>query len=1436
MLLTFFSILALSYSLSLINELGSLYLTSGESQRLSLSDYFSGNNLSFSITNSNTTQNSTKINFRQELKLHSFTPYQNPAWNKTWHLSNQQNVFIKEEYEREVLFSYNENYLIFYQLIKEASEVSLLYAVNIESPYNNSRIMGIRYRERYHPTLIIWVVGEESNHSAFTLRNDIYILNITDLHYLTSPVWSNFSEITYASKIILGDGEVRDFFSIFCKFEEGPSTLAIYDIKNIYEPVLYQKISQYDKIQIPSNQIAILSIFMAEYAFSVLDQSYGLISYRHDWLSMSFLETENFDLRPFGSLYSMQPLHDLTLSVATKSGAVILKFTAAAAAVTILGVINPGKSIDTESVYIQSTHLYYYIQANNGILSIVLKEKSNFDILCSFDLERMIGNNYENNGIFEVYTNIINGHNYYARFDRDGIRAYLVDIEEWTLEVWGNTNYFIEITAEDQEGHKVSSVLNIISIPSDSKEILPLDHYREAKIFPKSSSFIGNSAPLNFIVNSFFSGPNLSFKIEASHSELFSLDFVAPSKLILSQNISISDDVTKVFIYGAYLVEFYPDKVAIDKGDYINGRSYNVSNPIAFLHTSQSFSLIYSKPSENFYLISYFNHDYYAPQSLLQAIESQIECKFFDLADSFLFCADNTQIDIYLYEDDLWNLTFSLTGRSFNEGFSWNLIDVEFSLDLLHDYLYLLDEEKGILMISIRMLFMSRYSSMFYYEKSIKENKGLIQIVPLTKYVSFINKNGWIDIYDYPLTYLRRIFLDIPSGPISNIVADSSLIYIQLENSIYIYDIDQPSHNALFYIFKSSLLNTISYGAYLNCLSCLGSFFSSANGKYLEIYSVPCSAHTNDLNNCKYELVTTFLTKKKKLSENVYPVNIAVTAYNENSSLTQHFPINLITSGLFIRFKPNQWKVKDTIPYDERYEINLDDVFVGQNMTMELNINGKIIDKAEMKTPALLQKRSEQVGLYQSKTHLYSHIPITNNLVIITSESGFLVANSTEFFDAPLYLNISEITGLSSLICKLIDWFPYSKNNQTLFVTSCSYQMYQTSSAINRPFDNPLEITALSLILWQFDYLSLSITQFKIINTMIMPDFLRLAPLDENSFEIMALSKMKFSENTNNEIFRFRGSWLENHIEIKQVEIINFFTLNLLNFYTKLLDFKVKNSEDVYWYAFDEYYGIRIIETSRHNSSMVVGGLPNSIDSSFISLGICQDFLLVSSYGKGIESYRIKNDADLEQDATYYFFLEQSSYSAPIQGIIACSEDFRFIAAPIYRAFGEASLAIWDRKASNASNSISITHFSQCTNSYPGGDVKFIDKNTLSTLGCNEKLYTSYRFNENKLIFPDFSEDEYFDMTEEWGTKDFRLCVVAKNGNDEEISSIVYFRREGPESNESPLWVWVVLSVGIASVFVGGIYGIIKVLKAKKNKNMKSFLMQELRRGDEVEN
>ncbi|CAG9312836.1 unnamed protein product [Blepharisma stoltei] len=630
----------------------------------------------------------------------------------------------------------------------------------------------------------------------------------------------------------------------------------------------------------------------------------------------------------------------------------------------------------------------------------------------------------------------------------------------------------------------------------------------------------------------------------------------------------------------------------------------------------------------------------------------------------------------------------TLTGEQFEKGSSWNITDLAISFSTYSMlYIYIIDNDLGTVIVDLKSIIETTEPFNYYGKVS-----GAKNVINTGSEICFVFEN-FIEIYGYSLEYWKTILTNIYE-PIVGTYGKSNMIYLITSSALYIFDSGQPSHNSLFYTLPISNQSLLSFGLFNWGDMRIANF--NPDKHYVEIYTSSCPNKEFDVGCSFYYQFYMNISNSEYLRDFSLQTSISIAAFNKENLLKETFPINLIINGNFPCYKEENWENHKNIPYNERYELDLSKFFEGQNIVMALSVNGNYsFNETVDNWPAIIPQRTELLRRYDLNKHYgkTNHIIIPNTeIAVILSFSELFIIDATMLTNKVMVLNLTEISNITDLICNFMDVFPHTQNNLALLITSCIYRIPEAIEYKNTT--TYISEIAYAIILWELDYVNFEVIKYRPLNTYSDHNYLKVAPLDAHSFEILAFYIDNSAQNYINSIYRYNGRWEINDISISQCEVINYFSLGLNSFYALLAEFIVKDSETVYWYIIDNQYGIRIIQTSKNSTSILVGGLYIELNYYFVNFGLWGDTLYIAC-GEWMKSFKLRSYTSLEEDSNYGAYeFQESDYLFLLNNIVS-SKDNRYIACPVWRNDLGLLIRIWDAKAKNSSNIISEIYASE---------------------------------------------------------------------------------------------------------------------------------------------
>ncbi|CAG9310062.1 unnamed protein product [Blepharisma stoltei] len=576
-----------------------------------------------------------------------------------------------------------------------------------------------------------------------------------------------------------------------------------------------------------------------------------------------------------------------------------------------------------------------------------------------------------------------------------------------------------------------------------------------------------------------------------------------------------------------------------------------------------------------------------------------------------------------------------------------------------------------------------------------------------------------------------------------------------------------PVHNALFLemkLEKNSYFSTIdtSKANLFNLAFEFMIYYPACEEKYYEMYRI------FDIQKQSAK-VSISAKSPEKLIDQIYQEDFSVIAYNEYSKSSIDLNLNLIVNGAFIWYNENsQLSIKKEIDYNDHYEIDLSNLFNGQEIEMALNVNDRYVDNQNgILAPAYVNKRTEITGHYNSSGILCHYILISGaDIQVITSDGALILTQITKNNSEGISLNLSEIFNADSLKCSLIDNFEHTKNSHTLIVTTCEHKVYSLN-------DTGIFSMKKLLILWEFDYSLFAIKSYKSLPLGYRPVNLKTLTLDNTNFEIL-VSESYTNINFEKKILRFRGSWILGDIKLQQVEIISSASLKLPSFRSCIFDGIAADSQTAYWYILDVAYGLRVLKAHENNLEIITG-FPIKSLKFFTSIGVCGNYLYIAD--ESLKKYSIKNYSELALIEEYYLnHILTSSYSR-----VACSADGKYVALYLFNGIG-LSVRIIDTSADPSSSHVHDIEINNDAVLSEINEVKFMNLNTFFVV--RKHKFLAIQINPIMLYIPKLNESEYNEMIEEWGTNAFDVFLTAKNKDSQANSTVISFRRMPIEKKE----------------------------------------------------
>lgn len=808
---------------------------------------------------------------------------------------------------------------------------------------------------------------------------------------------------------------------------------------------------------------------------------------------------------------------------------------------------------------------------------------------------------------------------------------------------------------------------------------------------------------------------------------------------------------------------------------------------------------------------------------MTQFWQTEIECLYFLGNGDIIICANNNKIDIYISTDDQPYVKMaSITGDDFIDGMPWYITDLYFfdQYSAYNQYVYLISN--GNILHLFNLYGIIQVSPPYSYLPENIIAQDLCKVVCSYDQVYVAYNDGSFDIYEHPLKFVRSI-----KSPINEQMVDMTLvenmIYVQYASTLYIYNGKQPVHNAEYGIINFSSKCQISTSSVYNSGSFICAFCSGSPNNFYETYQFECPKDGQCILSTDV-LVT--INRPDLITKPVYEGSYEIKAYNSESTLQVSIPIILIVDGEIITYMPQYFVLEKSVKFDEEYKLDLSKVFYGQSVRNSLYINGVYIDQSEVENlPAYVPSRVVEVGYYNmTDDRFVAHLVIPNSekVMMMTSNGMIYVVNGTAFQEAILSINLAEYMNQDGLRCQALESVASLSKSSLLIANFCSYMITESINTTQTIVEYHSSIPFIGV--WDINHISGSVNNFSILTISSGSiNYLRAIQTDETTFEVYGTHDndgLYNLFNPNNDIYKFRIYYNKQVISIELIEIINYISLDLPKFFSTIFDVKLERSDSIYLYTTDQWYGIRIIHSPKNGVSTCIDGIYQDQKYPVNAIGLCDDHLYAVDFDMEMKKYSIKNYL-LEYKETFYPYV--SIYNDPIASStrIVCSDDNKYVATTYWSSFNVFNIRLWDLKSYNSSSIVSDIYVSQMSDPFIVTSLKFINSYTISVLGSQDSIYSSFQINDKQLILPSMNRSQYNLMVDKWGTDKFFITILAENDNNQINSTVMLVKRSDNDKNDDKnneiyWWVWMFAAIGIVTTLAVIWYGIRHMLKRKK--------------------
>lgn len=1187
---------------------------------------------------------------------------------------------------------------------------------------------------------------ERINGSEFYANEVICIKTSNFMDYYTIPTWN----VKYLDELSMSI-ESKMFLAFWGELYN-QSIIFLYSIDQGCLSLLYE-INQFSINNSTEPQtLSILDLFLHKNQIFVLDKNFGVIVYEYIDMTVSnkIVPIVHFGHYIRFSKNNLQVASLLKFGIVMDTGIIVVDISL----LIVNNYIEVGVSGDTQC------------QISNPYLFVYSNEMAELYVIRIYDYEYSTLHLIPYNNSLGPAIILRDSRGYILiKLIQNEVQHYILNFTENILEVSSEHNSTIIVSAQDHKS-TINSTMHI-KIIEDLFTIYPIYNYRETD--PDSLNQmvyldgIGYQAPLN--ISTTFSGWNYSTSIYSFRNEVLDYVLLETFPVNLLENLQFNRNYTSGCLT-SMLYTINSDGVYMNESLIIDDKY-----PIQIIRVVDSIAVLYS----NYTLYYEINNG-----SVINATYNSSCASVFKSVFTFIFCSDTEKL--LIIQSTVVKRNYLLKFITNGE----NIIDVSYIKNDLKigDYLYLLT--------NTHVYFYLFYKGSLSIEKIVKSNASFI--THGEQFLYFIGEN--IEVYNSFLdTHIKTIPLNAVPTSIYN---HKDVLYVQLPGEFYVFNGVAPVIQSL--IYSEPTNNCQVHQSRLNTILLL----CQDSGT---IFKDLC-----DVTSCypEYKIKYTVI-EPSAINEGDQDIIISATLNGVNSIVYQNILHTLNTYSLVLNFdQSNLPSSLFIIDYDQSLTIALSDKFEGFNINYMLYINNT---RVETVNPWLSLSPRVINNYYLSnpdQTFLDHQYLKNENVVLVLCTNSIILYKVDESFR----LNSTFTPQVIKIIYEY-EYLPFeggcssikyvsTKNNLALFALSC-YEIARGDVY----FDGYLSRVASKVYLLVFFELNIDDYTLNSVENKPMShpiDWLIIITSSMTKFAIVCIdyiTTIVTESNANNNIYSYVGTW-DRSISLTKFKSVNFNTLGLARMRVNCADGYYDTNVDsigmLYLYVTDKFYGIRVIEISQNNASLI-WQISYTTDI-VISIGICGNTLFLLTGWTDIDQYFIDNFY-----IPHFYTTFQPSYNSNYKGVssvISCSSYYRpkYLAIYIYSVPDNFyQLRFIDLKTSVYGSYIKFFNLTGNTNPNYKAQSLFVTENMVTALGGQSGELFTFLISDLEITFPQMNTAEYKDMVKIWGSNSFELMIEYNNEYNEKNSSKYLIKRLGPSSDDDDdgnddsknlWWIWLI--------------------------------------------
>jgi hypothetical protein len=758
-------------------------------------------------------------------------------------------------------------------------------------------------------------------------------------------------------------------------------------------------------------------------------------------------------------------------------------------------------------------------------------------------------------------------------------------------------------------------------------------------------------------------------------------------------------------------------------------------------------------------IVSYSSQAQYLQRACAGSIEAlpNMNCVTLKASFGYVFCGNSANVTVLNLSSDYSSEVAFINASSLGLP-ALNVSDITFSSatsgSAAQNCLVLADAT-GLLSVPLDQLGLATYT---YYGPT-GNTTSLSQAFTTEDQIIIAYTDGSVAVYSANYKSAPTLSRQLAGrGSLLSASSASGVLSLQYADLVDVVDLYADGLSALYTKFPSSPCPSAAVSAdycYVLTLCQLTSYVDLTSTSTLSAYQIQ-GTRSEPRSALKYAVLLSLNATAPYFDTVMTVATGNITAYNEYASATVPFTLQVSNKSPYVVSSFNQPSF--TCKYDNSTTIPVLDYFLGQDLTFQVNVNGGYVAYEYNDftySPLVLRPKVELKSNY-SEVNLTGLDQGVNVTAVITESQVFVV-------DSAL-IGLYHYTNFSSYCINAhsVSLLELGNKTYSAFII-CGLTSDTTSSRYSVTF-SPSNKTEL-LYAGTSPY-----------------SFVKAVPLSSLSAFVYYVTPCRDSQGDFIET-RFTGSYFYYYNDKASLQSdtpeYSFADFGIDSLSVAAIDSYYVDVNNVYVYMADATSGIRVFNVTHDPSTqLTTQDLVSSIDTNSypVSIGVCGDWLFVGSLNEQVYQYSLADPAAPVFNQSFY----TTGNFTGVSGNINCNADFMptYAVVPLLSNSGSFTARVLSLQA----NSSSAIYADLTYGSYSTGTSYFAYGATVRTLAGGALV-------DNKLSVPQLyvqpmTAAQYASVLEEYGTDVYDVFITASNDYVSFNSSTFTLVRSGVPDND----------------------------------------------------